>query len=108
MSRAFNANPNGVTRALLRDLGADYRAEGASAIAGLRKNEPRNYLRLILSLPYAEPQTNPSMLDDEELYSLIERAKEALSQIDAWEKEAAEAGEAASPEAALAQLDGGG
>src|SRR5688572_24141545 len=35
---------------LVRDLERDYRAYGVKAIEDLRKNEPWNYLRLLLSL----------------------------------------------------------
>jgi hypothetical protein len=34
----------------LRDLHADYRAHGAAAIATLRREEPRNYFKLLHSL----------------------------------------------------------
>ena len=46
----------------LRDLHADYRAHGAAAIANLRRDEPRNYFQLVLSLYYQDvpvPLGNP-------------------------------------------------
>jgi hypothetical protein len=68
---------------LVRDLERDYRAHGVKATEDLRKNEPWNYLRLLLSLvppqaPSAEDWFN--QLSDEELDTLIHVARSALAE----------------------------
>jgi hypothetical protein len=70
-------------RDVLRDLAKDYRAFGAAAISDFRKNEPRNYFRLLLSLVSEHAQTQQSSFDslaDEELHTLLQAARAALAQ----------------------------
>ncbi len=89
--------PNGLAQAVILALAKDYHAHGTAVIAELRKNEPRNYLKLILSLLEVELPSEKSAagsLSDDEFDALIEGAQDALAKIDAWEKEA-EAEEAA-------------
>ena len=69
----------------LRDLAQDYRAFGAGAISDLRKNEPRNYFRLLLSLvpDYAPNQEGwLDSLTDEELDMLLKIARAELARHD--------------------------
>ena len=66
----------------LADLARDYRAFGAAAIADLRKNEPRNYFGLMLSLVPHHAQTEQGWFDgltDEELNMLIKLVRAELA-----------------------------
>jgi hypothetical protein len=69
--------------AFTRDLDRDYRAHGVDAIEKLRKNEPMNYFRLLLSLVPRELPTGDDflkLLTDEELDALIKYLREATQQ----------------------------
>ena len=50
----------------LRDLHADYRANGAAAIASLRREEPRSYFELVRSYLYHEVPAPASPSGDTE------------------------------------------
>ena len=66
----------------LRDLAQDYRLFGAAAISDLRKNEPRNYFRLLSSRVPEHAQTQQGWLDgltDEELDMLLKIARAELA-----------------------------
>ncbi len=72
----------GLGFAFMRDLENDYRAHGAEMIAKLRKNEPRNYLRLLQAV--APQNTNAeehwlNQFTDEQLATIVRLAKEALA-----------------------------
>jgi hypothetical protein len=67
---------------IVRDLAQDYRTHGVKAIEDLRKNEPWNYLRLLLSLVPQQPLTADdwfSQLTDEQLDELLQVARNALA-----------------------------
>jgi hypothetical protein len=66
----------------MRDLDRDYRAHGVDAIEKLRKNEPMNYFRLLVSLVPRELPTGDDflkLLTDEELDTLIKYLREATA-----------------------------
>jgi hypothetical protein len=65
----------------MRDLERDYRAHGAEAIARIRKNDPRHYLRLLsLASRVANTARKPfEDLCDEELANLIQSARAAFA-----------------------------
>lgn len=68
---------------IVRDLERDYRAHGIGAIEKLRKEEPWNYLRLLLSLVPQRPLTADdwfSQLTDEQLDELLQVARNALAE----------------------------
>ena len=67
----------------MRDLDRDYRSHGVDAIEKLRKNEPMNYFRLLLSLVPRELPTGDDflkLLTDQELDALIKYLREAAQQ----------------------------
>jgi hypothetical protein len=100
MSRSFNSTPltpNRLAQAVVVALAKDYHAHGPAAIAELRKNDPRSYFRLVLTLPYVEPPKPKEILSEyteEQLEWMYNRAKQRLWEAKQWEKTMA--GEAAS------------
>ena len=69
----------GLGSAFLRDLNRDYRAHGVNAIANSRKNEPRNYFRLLLSLVPKPTRSETDWiggLSDEDLEMLLRVARQ--------------------------------
>ena len=68
----------------LRDLERYYRAHGADMIATFRKNEPRNYLKLLLSPVPKRPSAETEQewiegLSDEELEAILKFARAELA-----------------------------
>ena len=58
-SRAGNGVAlNRLSQDFMRDLAGDYTASGTKAILDLRKNEPMNYLRLLLALRREQTESN--------------------------------------------------
>jgi len=57
----------------LRDLHADYRANGAAAIASLRRDEPRSYFELVRSHLYHEVPAPVSPSGDPESGELTDK-----------------------------------
>jgi hypothetical protein len=73
---------NAIGHEIVRDLERDYRAHGIAAIEKLRKEEPWNYLRLLLSLVPQQPLTADdwfSQLTDAQLDELLQVARSALA-----------------------------
>jgi hypothetical protein len=74
----------------LRDLGRDYRADGAYAISQLRKNEPAHYFRLLLSLVPDGGQTGQGWIEglsDEELDALRAHVRAQLAKFESSKDE---------------------
>ncbi len=74
--------PSRLSKALMGNLLEDYRLYGGEAIAGLRKNEPRNYLKLIAWLGNAQAGADESPSDSashEELERLLQGARDRLA-----------------------------
>lgn len=93
---AFVVNPRGLSdedirsqrrlgaigHEIVRDLERDYRDHGIGVIEKLRKEEPWNYLRLLLSLVPERPLTADdwfSQLTDGQLDELLQVARSALA-----------------------------
>ncbi|HYM17046.1 MAG TPA: hypothetical protein VEU06_00660 [Micropepsaceae bacterium] len=69
-------------------LEKNFHAHGAGAIERLRKNQPWNYLQLILSVVDLEAaDASANEMSDEEFDKLAEGARDAIAQIEAWKKE---------------------
>jgi hypothetical protein len=85
MTRSRNLPTSGVAGlgfAFVRDLERDYREHGAEMISQFRKNEPRNYLRLLKSIAPQDVNAKEHWLDqltDEQIATLLRLAKEALA-----------------------------
>jgi hypothetical protein len=83
-----NSNKGGnlLSAAFIRDLDDDYRKHGVAAIAQLRRDELRNYLKLVLSLVPRELDLEALRqvddIDEEERVLILKAAREAL----AWQE----------------------
>ena len=72
----------------LSDLDRDYRAHGLSAIARIRKNEPRHYVRLLLSLVPRRTHSETDWIEglsDEDLEAVLRLARAQCAKFDSEE-----------------------